>query len=191
MPVEDASSRTEAAVRALPDRTCLVVDDDAIFRQRLASALTNKGFIVSAEATVRHGVEIARTNPPAFAVVDLRLEDDSGLDVVEALHANRHDARSILLTGYGTLPVAIAALRCGAQDVLTKPADIDDIVNALIVDPLAMPEAPISPISPDRARWEHIQSVFEKCDRNVSATARQLGMHRRTLQRILQNNPPR
>lgn len=191
MLIDEISSRTETAVRALPDRSCLVVDDDAVFRQSLASALTKKGFIVSVEATVRDAIDVARANPPAFAVVDLRLGDGSGLDVLEALHASRPDARSILLTGYGTLPLAISALKCGAQDVLTKPADIDDIINALIVKPSAMPEAPISPISADRARWEHIQAVFEKCDHNVSETARQLGMHRRTLQRRLQKNAPR
>ena len=190
METEPASYSTDAVVRALPDRSCLVVDDDAPFRQRLAGALTRRGFIVSAEGTVRDGVEIAKANPPAFAVVDLRLDDGSGLDVLEALHAHRQDARSILLTGYGALPVAVSALKCGAQDVLTKPADIDDIINALITDPSEMPDAPVSPISPDRARWEHIQSVFEKYNRNVSETARQLGMHRRTLQRILQKDAP-
>lgn len=190
METDQIDSATEAAVRALPDRSCLVVDDDPAFRQRLAGALTRKGFIVSAEGTVRDGIEIARANPPAFAVIDLRLENDSGLDVLEALHASRPDARSILLTGYGALPVAVSALRCGAQDVLTKPANIDDIINALITEPTEMPDAPESPMSPDRARWEHIQSVFEKCNRNVSETARQLGMHRRTLQRILQKNAP-
>jgi two-component system response regulator RegA len=190
MQTEQRSSSIEAAVRSLPDRSCLVLDDDAPFRQRLASALTGKGFIVSAEATVRDGIEIAKANPPAFAVVDLRLEEDSGLYVLEALHARRQDARAILLTGYGALPIAVSALRCGAQNVLIKPADIDDIVNALIAEPTEMPDAPVSPISPDRARWEHIQSVFEKCNHNVSKTARQLGMHRRTLQRILLKNAP-
>jgi two-component system, response regulator RegA len=191
MLTENVSTDTDAAVRAFPDRSCLVVDDDLPFRQRLAGALTRKGFIVSVEATARDGIEIARANPPAFAVVDLRLGYDSGLDVLEALHTNRPDARSILLTGYGALSMAVSALRYGAKDVLTKPADIEDIINALIADPSGMPEAPNSAISPDRVRWEHIQSVFEKCDGNVSATARQLGMHRRTLQRILQKNPPR
>lgn len=183
-------SDTEDTIRALPDRSCLVVDDDAQFRQRLADALTRKGLFVSAVATARDGVDIAASNPPAFAVVDLRLDDDSGLDVLEALRASRLDARSILLTGYGAPSVAVYALRCGAQDVLTKPADIEDIVSALIADPSEMPEAPIHPASPDHVRWEHIQSVFEKCDRNVSETARQLDMHRRTLQRILQKPVP-
>ncbi len=190
MGIDLQPSDSEDAIRALPDRRCLVVDDDALFRQRLADALIRKGFIVSSAATARDGVEIATSNPPAFAVVDFRLDDDSGLDVLEVLRASRPDARSILLTGYGAPAVAVYALRCGAQDVLTKPADIEDIVSALIADPSGMPKAPIHPASPDHVRWEHIQSVFEKCDRNVSETARQLDMYRRTLQRILQKPVP-
>ncbi len=190
MEIETVRSPTEDAVRALPDRSCLVVDDDAPFRQRLTSALTRRGFVVSVVGTALDGIEIARANPPTFAVIDLRLGQESGLDVVEALKANRPDTRSILLTGYGALPVAVSALRCGAQDVLTKPADIEDIINALIAEPSEMPEAPIHPASPEKVRWEHIQSVFEMCNRNVSETARQLDMHRRTLQRILQKRAP-
>ncbi|MEO0982374.1 MAG: ActR/PrrA/RegA family redox response regulator transcription factor [Pseudomonadota bacterium] len=172
------------------DRTCLVVDDDAPFRQRLAGALARVGFAVSVEGSVEDGVHVAVHNPPAFAVVDLRLTDGSGLDVIEALHRRRADARSVVLTGYGAIPATVAAIKSGAQNVLTKPADIEDIVKALVADPDEMPEPPEHPATPDRVRWEHILSVYEQCEHNVSETARRLNMHRRTLQRMLQKSAP-
>lgn len=177
-------------LRAFNDRSCLVLDDDGPFRQRLAGALTRVGFIVSAEGSVRDGLQIAAANPPAFAVVDLRLQDGSGLDVIEALRQSRPDVRSVVLTGYGALPATVAAIKSGAQNVLTKPADVDDIVNALVAAPNDMPKPPDHPASPDRIRWEHIQSVYEQSGGNVSETARRLDMHRRTLQRILSKNAP-
>lgn len=179
------------ALENLTERTMLVLDDDAPFRTRLAQALTRKGFTVSAVATVAEAKEIARLNPPAFAVLDLRLEDGTGLEVVEVLQNAREDARAIMLTGYGALATAVAAVKAGAVDYLSKPADVDDIIKALVAPKDAQPEPPENPMSADRVRWEHIQRVYELCNHNVSETARRLNMHRRTLQRILAKRAPR
>ncbi|MAK60087.1 MAG: two-component system response regulator [Ponticaulis sp.] len=179
------------ALENLAERTMLVLDDDAPFRTRLAQSLTRKGFSVSAVGTVAEAKEIARLNPPAFAVLDLRLEDGTGLEVVEVLHQQREDARAIVLTGYGALATAVAAVKAGAVDYLSKPADVDDIIKALVAPKDAQPEPPDNPMSADRVRWEHIQRVYELCNHNVSETARRLNMHRRTLQRILAKRAPR
>lgn len=178
-------------LKDIEDRTCLVLDDDGPFLQRLSRALTQRGFIVSSVSTVAEGKDIARMNPPAFAVLDLRLEDGSGLDVVEALHRYRADARAVILTGYGGIATAVAAVKAGAIDYLAKPADVADIMKALLADPNDKPEPPENPMSADRVRWEHIQRVYELCNHNVSETARRLNMHRRTLQRILAKRAPR
>jgi two-component system response regulator RegA len=124
-------------------------------------------------------------------VVDLRLEDGNGLDVVEAIRAKRPDSRVVVLTGYGAIATAVAAVKIGATDYLSKPADAADITNALLAIGNELPPPPENPMSADRVRWEHIQRVFELCDRNVSETARRLSMHRRTLQRILAKRSPR
>ncbi len=173
------------------DRTLMVLDDDAPFCQRMARALTQRGFTVSAVTSVSEAKDIARLNPPAFAVLDLRLEDGSGLEVLEALQESREDTRAVVLTGYGALATAVAAVKAGAVDYLAKPADIDDIMKALTAQRDELPEPPENPMSADRVRWEHIQRVYELCDHNVSETARRLGMHRRTLQRILAKRAPR
>jgi len=172
------------------DPTLLILDDDAPFRTRLGQALTERGFIVSAVATVSDAKEIARLNPPAFAVLDMRLEDGNGLEVVDTLHKYRNDCKVIMLTGYGNIATAVAAVKAGAVDYLAKPADADDVVNALLAtgDTASPPE---NPMSADRVRWEHIQRVYELCGHNVSETARRLSMHRRTLQRILAKRAPR
>lgn len=177
-------------MRDLVDRTCLVMDDDSVFRERLASALTREGFIVSAVGSVRDGTTIARHNPPAFAIVDLRLDDGSGLQVVEVLRETRPEAHIVVLTGYGALPSVVASMKSGAQNVLAKPADIEDIVNSLLAAPEADPSPPEAPTDPNDVRWAYIQSVYEKNGGNVSQTARLLNMHRRTLQRILQKRLP-
>ena len=177
---------SSARVRGFEDRSCLVVDDDSVFRERLANALVRQGFIVSTARSVRDALTIAEFNPPAFAVVDLRLDDGVGTKVVETLLAHRPDAHALILTGYGELPSVVAAMKAGAQNVLSKPADIEDIVNSLIADPDETPEPPEAPSDPNDIRWKYIKSVFEKNDRNVSQTARVLNMHRRTLQRIMQ-----
>lgn len=188
MNTEQLNLQCPIRIASLADRTCLVMDDDTVFRERLAKALTQVGFVVSAAGTVRDGLTIASHNPPAFAVVDLRLDDGFGLDVIEALKQNRPEAHTVVLTGYGALPNAVAAIKSGAQNVLAKPADIEDIVNSLLADPEAQPEPPESPTEPNQIRWEYIKSVFDKNDGNVSQTARLLNMHRRTLQRILHSH---
>lgn len=173
------------------DSSLLLVDDDEVFVNRLARAMERRGFQVNIALTVAEGVRIARAGPPAYAVVDLRLEDGNGLDVVEALRAVREDARIVILTGYGAIASAVAAVKVGATDYLSKPTDADTVVNALLGKGDVLPEPPENPMSADRVRWEHIQRVYEQCDRNVSETARRLSMHRRTLQRILAKHAPR
>ena len=168
------------------DRSLLLVDDDEPFLRRLAKAMEKRGFDVETAGSVAAGVAIATARPAAYAVVDLRLQDGNGLDVVEVLRDKRPDA----LTGYGAIATAVAAVKIGATDYLSKPADANDIVNALLATGDDMPPPPENPMSADRVRWEHIQRVYELCDRNVSETARRLNMHRRTLQRILAKRSP-
>ncbi|MBI1209069.1 MAG: ActR/PrrA/RegA family redox response regulator transcription factor [Azospirillum sp.] len=172
-------------------RSLLIVDDDAPFRTRLARAMERRGFSVVAVESVADGIEVAQESAPVFAVVDLRLLDGSGLDVVSALRDARPEARIVILTGYGNIATAVAAVKAGAVDYLPKPADADAIEAALLVDGRPLPSPPDNPMSADRVRWEHIQRVFEQCDRNVSETARRLKMHRRTLQRILNKHAPK
>lgn len=173
------------------DNRLLVLDDDAPFRIRLGRALTARGFEVELAESLAQAREIVRMHPPAFAVLDLRLEDGSGLDIVTLLNEHRPDCRMVMLTGYGNLATAVAAVKGGALDYLAKPADADDVVKALLAPADQKPQPPENPMSADRVRWEHIQRVYELCDKNVSETARRLGMHRRTLQRILAKRAPR
>jgi two-component system response regulator RegA len=173
------------------EKTLLIVDDDRPFRERLARAMQARGFEVLMAETVREGISIARERPPAFAVVDLKLDDGNGLDVVETLHEVRPNTRVVVLTGFGNIATAVAAVKFGAIDYLPKPADADDIMSALLAAPGAKPSPPENPMSADRVRWEHIQRVYELCGHNVSETARRLNMHRRTLQRILAKRSPR
>lgn len=175
-----------------PDPSLLLVDDDEVFLKRLARAMERRGFRVRTAASVAGGKALAEGSPPAYAVVDLRLRDGNGLDVVETLREKRPDARIVVLTGYGAIATAVAAVKIGATDYLSKPTDADEVASALLNrDQTALPAPPENPMSADRVRWEHIQRVFEQCDRNVSETARRLGMHRRTLQRILAKRSPR
>ncbi|MCU0911534.1 MAG: ActR/PrrA/RegA family redox response regulator transcription factor [Rhodobacteraceae bacterium] len=174
-----------------PDRTLLLVDDDEPFLKRLAKAMEKRGFEPELAQSVAEGREIALRKPPAYAVIDLRLEDGNGLDVVETLRERRPDSRIVVLTGYGAIATAVAAVKIGATDYLAKPADANDITNALLSRGEALPPPPENPMSADRVRWEHIQRVYEQCERNVSETARRLSMHRRTLQRILAKRSPR
>ncbi|MCV6596699.1 MAG: ActR/PrrA/RegA family redox response regulator transcription factor [Mangrovicoccus sp.] len=173
------------------DKSLLLVDDDEPFLRRLARAMEKRGFEPEAAGSVAAGKAIATARPPAFAVVDLRLEDGNGLDVVEVLREKRPDCRVVVLTGYGAIATAVAAVKIGATDYLSKPADANDITAALLAAPDELPPPPENPMSADRVRWEHIQRVYELCDRNVSETARRLNMHRRTLQRILAKRSPR
>jgi len=173
------------------DKSLLLVDDDEAFLRRLAKAMEKRGFKVETAGSVAAGKAIATARPPAYAVVDLRLEDGNGLDVVEVLREKREDSRVVILTGYGAIATAVAAVKIGAADYLSKPADAQDIMNALLSSQDELPPPPDNPMSADRVRWEHIQRVYELCDRNVSETARRLNMHRRTLQRILAKRSPR
>jgi two-component system response regulator RegA len=173
------------------DRSLLILDDDEPFLRRLSRAMEKRGFEVTAVDSVASGTEAVRRHPPAYAVVDLRLLDGNGLTLVEQLRACRPDARIVVLTGYGAIASAVAAVKMGATDYLAKPADANDITSALLARGDDHPEPPENPMSADRVRWEHIQRVYELCDRNVSETARRLNMHRRTLQRILAKRSPR
>jgi two-component system response regulator RegA len=173
------------------DPSLLLVDDDEPFLRRLAKAMEKRGFAVETADSVAGGRAIATARPPAYAVVDLRLEDGSGLDVVESIRDRRPDSKVVVLTGYGAIATAVAAVKIGATDYLAKPADADDVSAALLTANDELPPPPENPMSADRVRWEHIQRVYELCDRNVSETARRLNMHRRTLQRILAKRSPR
>ena len=173
------------------EKTLLILDDDRPFRERLARAMQSRGFEVLVAETVREGMQIAKDRSPAYAVIDLKLEDGNGLDVVETLHQTRPNTRVVVLTGFGNIATAVAAVKFGAIDYLPKPADADDIMAALLAAPGAKPNPPEDPLSADRVRWEHIQRVYELCGHNVSETARRLNMHRRTLQRILAKRSPR
>ncbi len=182
---------TDALAQIGDDNSLLVLDDDGPFRQRLARAMEKRGFAPVLAESVAEGLAIVRSNPPAYAVIDLRLEDGNGLDVVEALREVRPGCKAVVLTGYGAIATAVAAVKIGATDYLSKPADADDVEKALLSRGAGKPPPPENPMSADRVRWEHIQRVFELCDRNVSETARRLNMHRRTLQRILAKRSPR
>ena len=173
------------------DKSLLIVDDDNPFRERLARAMEKKGFVVTQAEGVKKGIDSIKHKKPAFAVVDLRLNDGNGLEVVKELQNSNDKSRIIMLTGYGNIPTAVAAIKEGAIDYLAKPADADDVEAALLADPNAKAQPPTNPMSADRVKWEHIHRVFELCNRNVSETARRLKMHRRTLQRILSKRSPK
>ncbi|HEY6993216.1 MAG TPA: ActR/PrrA/RegA family redox response regulator transcription factor [Xanthobacteraceae bacterium] len=177
---------------AMPsDRSLLIVEDDKSFLQRLARAMEGRGFTVTTAESVADGLTQLEATSPAFAVVDMRLEDGNGLDVISALKRRRPDARAIILTGYGNIATAVNAVKLGAVDYLSKPVDADDVVAALLALDGRKAEPPENPMSADRVRWEHIQRIYELCGRNVSETARRLNMHRRTLQRILAKRAPK
>ena len=173
------------------DKTLLLVDDDKPFLTRLGRAMEARGFEVRMADSVAEGIAAVHAKAPGYAVVDLRLADGTGLDVVEKLHAARPDARVVVLTGYGNIATAVTAVKLGAIDYLAKPADADAVYGALVSDKDVRTALPDNPMSADRVRWEHIQRVYELCNRNVSETARRLNMHRRTLQRILAKRAPK
>ena len=173
------------------DKSLLIVDDDNPFRDRLARSMEKKGFIVTQAESVKSAIQKARENKPAFAVIDLRLGDGNGLEVVKEIQQSEKKSRIIMLTGYGNIPTAVAAIKAGAIDYLAKPADAEDIETALLADPNKKAYPPEDPMSADRVKWEHIHRIFELCNRNVSETARRLKMHRRTLQRILSKRSPK
>ena len=180
-----------ADVAALADKSLLVLDDDVPLRTRLGRALEQRGFEPTLVGSVAEAIAAVKTHAPAFAVLDMRLEDGTGLRVVEAVRDARPDAKIIMLTGYGNIATAVQAVKAGAVDYLSKPADADDVARALLARGGDVAAPPENPMSADRVRWEHIQRVYELCDRNVSETARRLNMHRRTLQRILAKRAPK
>ncbi len=192
-PAENTADLTGAEIAASlgPDPTLLLVDDDKAFVQRLARAMEKRGFLTTVAESVEEAHARVEAAAPAFAVVDMRLGDGNGLDVIEHLRERRPDARTVVLTGYGNIATAVTAVKLGAIDYLAKPADADEIYAALTRDPQIKAAPPENPMSADRVRWEHIQRVYELCERNVSETARRLNMHRRTLQRILAKRAPR
>ncbi|MFO1067416.1 MAG: ActR/PrrA/RegA family redox response regulator transcription factor [Geminicoccaceae bacterium] len=169
----------------------LLCDDDTPLRKSLERALERRGFRVYGAESLKEGLNLAHTIRPEYAVVDLRLEDGSGIELVKRLRELHPKCRIVILTGYGNIATAVAAVKAGAVDYLAKPADADDVINALLATGSGLPPPPSNPMSADRVRWEHIQRVFEQCNRNVSETARRLNMHRRTLQRILNKRAPR
>lgn len=182
---------TNTASGPLPnEQSLLIVEDDKSFLQRLAVAMEGRGFAVSTAESVADGLLQVEIAPPDFAVVDMRLGDGSGLDVISAMKKRRPDARAIILTGYGNIATAVNAVKLGAVDYLAKPADADDVAVALLQRDNEKIGPPENPMSPDRVRWEHIQHIYELCGRNISETARRLDMHRRTLQRILAKRVP-
>ncbi len=188
----ESSSEDTADLSAIgPDRSLLIVDDDKPFLARLTRSMEGRGFIVRVAESVAEGLEAIAQRPPAFAVIDMRLGDGNGLDVIVELKARRPDARGVILTGYGNIVTAVTAVKFGAFDYLAKPADADEIYHALLASQHDKTELPENPMSADRVRWEHIQRIYELCGRNVSETARRLNMHRRTLQRILAKRAPR
>jgi two-component system, response regulator RegA len=191
--LDDISRNAEAAAQEkVPgERTVLIVEDDRSFLQRLAKALEQRGFTVAIAESVADGLLQVERSAPAFAVVDMRLGDGNGLDVISALKRLRPEARGIILTGYGNIATAVNAVKLGAVDYLAKPVDADDVVAALLAHENKKIDPPENPMSADRVRWEHIQRIYELCGRNVSETARRLNMHRRTLQRILAKRAPR
>ena len=191
--LEQFESMAEESLVPTPatGQVLLIVDDDKAFLQRLARAMEKRGFITETAESVAEARAKAETANPSFAVVDMRLEDGNGLDVIEIIRARRPDARAIILTGYGNIATAVTAVKLGAVDYLSKPADADEIYAALMQQKDERAEPPENPMSADRVRWEHIQRIYELCDRNVSETARRLNMHRRTLQRILAKRAPR
>lgn len=173
------------------DKSLLIVDDDDPFRDRLSRAMLKKGFQVKDAKNVDNAIKLVNSSPPKFALVDLRIETGNGLDVVKAINAVKKDSRIVMLTGYGNLPTAVAAIKAGAIDYMAKPVDADDVEAALLAETDSRAKPPENPMSADRVKWEHINRVFELCNRNVSETARRLKMHRRTLQRILSKRSPR
>ncbi len=187
----EADKKNVQKIADFADKSLLIVDDDNPLRDRLARAMEKKGFQVTQAESVKQGIAEVKNKPPAFAVVDLRLNDGNGLEIIKEIHKIKKDSRVVMLTGYGNIPTAVAAVKEGAIDYIPKPSDADNIENALLAVSGGKAPPPENPMSADRVKWEHIHRVFELCNRNVSETARRLKMHRRTLQRILSKRSPK
>ncbi len=173
------------------NKKLLIVDDDLPFRERLSRSMEKKGFDVESSHGFKDAINKFAESSFDYAVVDMRLEDGSGLELIKEFQKTSPETKSLLLTGYGNIATAVAAIKSGAIDYLPKPAEVDQIFDALTNSREILPPPPENPMTADRIRWEHIQRVFIQCNRNVSETARRLRMHRRTLQRILNKHAPR
>ena len=169
----------------------LLVDDDAVYRQRLAKAITARGYEVRAAADAEVAVALAEADSPEFAVLDLRMPGESGLDLLRRLMAIDPTTKVLMLTGYGSIATAMEAVRLGAVNYLTKPADVDEILAAFDPDePVAETNPGLETPSLARVEWEHIQRVLNDCEGNLSEAARRLGLHRRSLQRKASRKRP-
>lgn len=171
----------------------LIVDDDQVLRERLAQAFRDRGYEVRDAASYAEAFELAKSDPPELAVVDLRMPDTSGLQLVRDLKQLDPATRVVVLTGYGSIATAVTAMRLGATYYLPKPADADDILSAFSrgeEPPLLGAVADFKPPSLERAEWEHLSRVLADCEGNISEAARRLGIHRRSLQRKLQKYAP-
>ena len=173
------------------NNSLIILDDDQPFLKRLSVAMEKRGFKVFPASSMAEFSRIIESDCPNYAIIDLRLSDGTGLDAVESIRNINPKSKIVVLTGYGAIATAVAAVKIGAIDYLSKPADANDILNALVFSDQSKPPPPVNPMSADRVKWEHIQRIFELCNRNVSETARRLNMHRRTLQRILAKRSPR
>ncbi|MBV0932479.1 response regulator transcription factor [Marinobacterium weihaiense] len=172
----------------------LIVDDDPTFTRVLARAMTRRGYDVCVARHVEEAVQKAQATPPDLATVDLKMEGPSGLTLLPELRALNPQMKILVLTGYASIATTVDAIKSGADNYLPKPADADQILRALGVDqetPTQETEIPEQPMSVNRLEWEHIHKVLHEHDGNISATARALGMHRRTLQRKLSKHPVR
>lgn len=187
--IENRAPKTITKTQPVPSGPLLIVEDDRIYRQRLSVSLERRGFKTITAEGAEDALFEARAVKPAYAILDMRLEVANGLDLVKPLRDINPDMRIIILTGYGNIASAVAAVKAGAVDFMAKPAEINEIIDTLMAEG-DNPPPPKNPMSADRVKWEHIQRVFELCDRNVSETARRLNMHRRTLQRILAKRSP-
>ena len=173
------------------NKELIIVDDDFPFRERLSRSMQKKGFNVENFSNSLETINRINFKKFDYAIVDMRLKDGSGLELIKKIKEKNPNTKSLLLTGYGNIATAVAAIKSGAIDYLPKPAEVDQIYDALTSSKDILPPPPENPMSADRIRWEHIQRVFIQCSRNVSETARKLRMHRRTLQRILNKHAPK
>lgn len=170
------------------DKSLLIVEDDQTLLARLETAMRARGFVARTASSVEAGLALASAEPPAFAIVDLRLADGNGLDVLTKIRDARRDSRVVMMSGYGNIPSAVSAVKLGAFDFLPKPVDADEIMAALLTPSGSAPPPPEHPIGLDEKEWEHISSVLGQCSNNLSHAARQLSMHRRSLQRIVRRH---
>ena len=173
------------------NKELIIVDDDFPFRERLSRSMKKKGFNVENFSNSLETINRINVKKFDYAIVDMRLKDGSGLELIKKMKENNPNTKPLLLTGYGNIATAVAAIKSGAIDYLPKPAEVDQIYDALTSSKDILPPPPENPMSADRIRWEHIQRVFIQCSRNISETARRLRMHRRTLQRILNKHAPK